>query len=140
MNTNKMSQRREEPDISGANSGNAERVMTGKTGKMLFNLIVVFGVLLPLASCVAPVTTGPNHFGIGIYNHELEQINPDVNYEKVEGVGLLLIDGRLSFGYTDHQVVSARLDGCSDRVQTPLADYAVGEEAENIGIDFIYSK
>ncbi len=114
--------------------------MTSKTGKILFSHIVAFGVLLPLTSCVTPVTTGPHHFGIGIYHQELRQINPDVNYEKVEGVGILIADGRVSLGYADYQVVYARLDGCSYRVQTPLADFAVGKEAENIGIEFLSSK
>ena len=48
LNTNKMSLRRENPDISEVASGIAEKVMAGKTGKMLFYLIAVFGVLLPL--------------------------------------------------------------------------------------------
>lgn len=107
---------------------------------VLSKAIVVFGMSLLLSSCVTPVAIGPHHFGIGIYNQELRQINPDVNYEKVAGVGILLADGRFCLGYADCQSVYAHLEGCSYCVQTPLADFAVGKEAENIGIEFLSSK
>lgn len=90
--------------------------------------------LLPLTSCV---TAGRRHFGVGIYRVDSEPLSPDVDYERIEGVGVLLADGQFSLGYVDYQWVYAQVEDRSYCVCTPLVDFAVGEEAEKIGIELI---
>ncbi|MHC4159070.1 MAG: hypothetical protein ACYSSO_08325 [Planctomycetota bacterium] len=106
----------------------------------LATAILVIGGLLQLASCATPVAVGPHHFGVGVYRVDSESVNPDVDYQQIEGVGVLVADGRLSLGYVDYQWVHARVEGRSYRARTPLVEFAVGEEAEKIGIEFLSSK
>ena len=88
------------------------------------------GICLLVLGCVTPVTIGDNHFGLGLYHDQLEILNDDVTYHRVTGLGLLAINGRLMLGFADHQGVEAQIDGRSYHIVTPLADIAVGEEAE----------
>lgn len=91
--------------------------------------------LLPLTSCV---TAGRRHFGVGVYRVDSEPLNPDVDYQQIEGIGVLIADGQLSLGYVDYQRVYAQMKDRSYYVCTPLVDFAVGEEAEKIGIELIF--
>lgn len=91
-----------------------------------------------LGSCATPITIGPDHFGIGLYQAHSCKINPDVSYRKIEGIGLLFTPGRASLGYADDELVSASLDTCSYSVSTPLVDFAVGKAAENACIEFVF--
>ncbi|MHC4471485.1 MAG: hypothetical protein ACYS99_11025 [Planctomycetota bacterium] len=53
-----------------------------------------------------------------------------VRFTRVEGVGILYADGRVSFGYAEDARVVAELTEEGYRVVTPLADIAVGAVAE----------
>jgi len=101
-------------------------------------MLLTTGFLTLLGSCSAPITIGPDHFGVGLYQAQSCKINPNVSYRKVEGIGVLFTPGRASFGYADHELVSARLDTRSYSVSTPLADFAVGKAAENAGVEFVF--
>jgi len=101
-------------------------------------MLLIAGSLTLLGSCSAPITIGPDHFGVGLYQAQYCKINPDVSYRKVEGIGLLFTPGRVSFGYAEHELVSAKLDTRSYSVSTPLADFAVGKAAENAGVEFVF--
>jgi len=92
-----------------------------------------------LTSCAGPVTIGPDRFGIGLYRTQFRAANPDVTYFSVEGIGVLFAPGRVSLGYAQDEMVSARLDNRSYSVRTPLADFAVGKAAEEAAIEFVVS-
>ena len=101
-------------------------------------LILATGALLLAGCCRTPIVVGPRHLGIGLYQVDAKSVNPDVDYYRIEGVGVLYANGRLSLGYGDHQWVHAHVDGRSYRASTPLADFAVGHEAEKAGIAFVF--
>lgn len=101
-------------------------------------MLLITGTLTLLGSCSAPITFGPDHFGVGLYQAQSRKINPEVSYRKIEGIGVLFTPGRASFGYAEYEIVSASLDKCSYSVSTPLADFAVGNAAENAGIEFVF--
>ena len=101
-------------------------------------MLLTTGLLTLVGSCCSPITIGPDHFGVGLYQAKYRKINPDVSYRKVEGIGILFTPGRASLGYAEHELVSAKLDTRSYSVSTPLANFAVGKAAENAGIEFVF--
>ncbi len=106
-------------------------VLPGATGRSLLGLVVlttfVFG-------CVTPITVGEDWFGLGLFRVESQQITDDVAYRQITGVGLLVTGTRVSLGFTDEQLVAARLDDRSYSIDTPLAQIAVGGEADRIAL------
>ena len=104
----------------------------------VFVLLLTF-LSIHLTSCAGPVTIGPDRFGIGLYRTQFREANPDVTYFSVEGIGVLFAPGRVSLGYAQDELVSAKLDNRSYSVRTPLADFAVGKAAEEAAIEFVSS-
>ncbi len=106
--------------------------------------LVVALVLVPafasvcLTSCAGPVAFGPDRFGIGLYRTQSHNINPDVTYLSIEGIGLLFTPGRVSLGYAQDDLVAGRLDNRNYLVRTPLADFAVGEAAQDAAIESVF--
>ena len=98
---------------------------------------LVLPLLVLLPSCVTPVASGPRHRAIGLFQSRSRRVRPEVEYSEVRGVGVAMIEGRLSLGYVHWRCVEAAVDRRSYRVATPLADFAVGAAAESAGLDFI---
>ncbi|UCG59379.1 MAG: hypothetical protein JSU70_07675 [Phycisphaerales bacterium] len=104
------------------------------------HLTLVLGVgLLLFAGCgTRPIVAGPCHFGVGFYQVDSKSVNPAVDHYRIQGVGALCVGRRFSLGYADHQWVHACVEGRSYRARTRLVDFAVGEEAEKAGIEFLF--
>ena len=64
-------------------------------------------------------------------------MTPAVRYFKVEGFGLIVVDNKFCLGYTDYEIAHAEVEQQSYRVKTPIADFAVGKEAENLNIGML---
>ena len=97
---------------------------------------------LTLVSCtkptsIGPLVVGPRHCGVGIYEIKDTLMTPAVRYFKVEGFGLIFVDDSLCLGYTDYEIAHAEVEQQSYRVKTPIADFAVGKEAENLNIGML---
>jgi len=104
--------------------------------RWLLALVVCW--LPALLSCAGPVAVGPDHFGIGIYSTRYRIVGPDVGYRHIEGVGAIVINRRLSLGYTDNHTVCAAVRGRSYIARTPLVTFAVGREAAKVGTEFVF--
>ena len=92
---------------------------------------------LALNGCVTPLVFGADRFGLGIYSVHDRDINEDVQYTKIEGVGVLYAGGSLRIGYSNAERVVARVEGKSYIAITPLAEFAVGEEADAFARRFV---
>jgi hypothetical protein len=101
-------------------------------------MLLAAGSFMLLGSCSAPITIGPDHLGVGLYRTESRDIHPHVDYRKVEGIGVLFTPGRTSLGYAKYEIILAALDKCGYSVHTPLADFAVGKAAEDVGVQFVF--
>jgi hypothetical protein len=101
-------------------------------------MLLAAGSFMLLGSCSAPITIGPDHLGVGLYRTESQDIHPHVNHRKVEGIGVLFTPGRTSLGYAKYEIILAALDKCGYSVHTPLADFAVGKAAEDVGVQFVF--
>ncbi len=94
-------------------------------------------VVVALNGCVTPLVLGADRFGLGLYSVDDRDINEDVQYTKIEGVGVLYAGGSLRIGYSNTERVVARLDAKSYGAITPLAAFAVGEEANALVRQFV---
>lgn len=94
-------------------------------------------VVVALNGCVTPLVLGADRFGLGLYLVDDRDINEDVQYTKIEGVGVLYAGGSLRIGYSRAERVVARLDAKSYVAITPLAKLAVGEEANALALHFV---
>lgn len=94
-------------------------------------------VVVALNGCVTPLVLGADRFGLGLYSVDDRDINEDVQYTKLEGVGVLYAGGSFRIGYSRAERVVARLDAKSYVAITPLAKIAVGEEANALARQFV---
>ena len=94
-------------------------------------------VVVALNGCVTPLVLGADRFGLGLYSVDDRDINEDVQYTKIEGVGVLYAGGSFRIGYSRTERVVARLDAKSYVAITPLAKIAVGEEANALARQFV---
>ena len=94
-------------------------------------------VVLALNGCVTPLVLGADRFGLGLFSVDDRDINEDVQYTKIEGVGVLYAGGSLRIGYSNAERVVARLEAKSYGAITPLATIAVGEEANALARRFV---
>ncbi len=94
-------------------------------------------VVVALSGCVTPLVLGADRFGLGLYSVDDRDINEDVQYTKIEGVGVLYAGGSLRIGYSNAERVVARLEAKSYGAITPLADFAVGDEANALTRHFV---
>jgi hypothetical protein len=100
-------------------------------------LFLVVPVPLLVSSCASPVTWSSRHFGAGAFIIDARVIAPGVKYLGVRGVGVVVIDNRLCIGAVDSRCVQAEVQGRSYAVQSPLAEFAVGAEAEKSAYEFL---
>ena len=99
---------------------------------------LLLGVVVgALNGCVTPLVLGADRFGLGLYSIDDRDINENVQYTKIEGVGVLYAGGSLRIGYSNTERVVARLESKSYGAITPLADFAVGEEADALARQFV---
>lgn len=94
-------------------------------------------VVVALSGCVTPLVLGAGRFGLGLYSVDDRDINEDVQYTKIEGVGVLYAGGSLRIGYSNAERVVARLDTKSYVAITPLAKIVVGEDANALARQFV---
>ena len=94
-------------------------------------------VVVALNGCVTPLVLGADRFGIGLYSVDDREINEDVQYTKIEGVGVLFAGGSFRIGYSNVDGVVARLEAKSYGAITPLARVAVGQEANALARQFV---
>ncbi len=94
-------------------------------------------VVFALNGCVTPLVLGADRFGLGLYSVDDRDVNEDVQYTKIEGVGVLYAGGSLRIGYSNAERVVARLQAKSYGAITPLATIAVGEEANALARRFV---
>lgn len=97
-------------------------------------------LLLLVSSCASPVTWSSRHFGAGAFLIDARVIAPGVKYLGVRGIGVVVIDHRLCVGVVDSRCVQAEVQGRSYAVQSPLAEFAVGAEAEKSAYEFLKDK
>ena len=86
---------------------------------------------------IGPLVAGPRHCGVGIYEIKDTLMTPAVRYFKVEGFGLIVVDNKLCLGYTDYEIAHAEVEQQSYRLKTPIADFAIGKEAEDLNIGML---
>jgi len=98
-------------------------------------LLCILEMTIALPGCGTPITISDDHFGLGFFRLQRENLNEHVQYRHIEGLGLLLIDGRVILGYANLKRVLANLNGSSFHVTTPLGEIAVGAEAERLALD-----
>ncbi len=84
--------------------------------------------------CATPIAVGEDWFGLGLFRVDNQQLTDDVAYRQITGVGLLVTGQRVALGFTDERSVTARLDDRSYSIDTPLAQIAVGGEADRIAL------
>ncbi|MEE8154202.1 MAG: hypothetical protein V3T53_04475 [Phycisphaerales bacterium] len=94
-------------------------------------------VVVALNGYVTPLVLGADRFGLGLYSVDDREINEDVQYTKIEGVGVLFARGSFRIGYSNAERVVARLEAKSYGTITPLAEIAVGEEANALVRQFV---
>ena len=83
---------------------------------------------------LTPVTFGPDHMALGLFAVTDEPLHPAVRHTRITGLGLLVIDDRISLGIIDCDRVIGRLEGESYLVETSLGTLAVGEAAEQAAL------
>ncbi len=99
--------------------------------------LLLCAVVVALNGCVTPFVLGADRFGLGLYSVDDRDINEDVQYTKIEGVGVLYAGGSLRIGYSHAERVVARLDAKSYSAITSLAEFSVGEEANALARQFV---
>lgn len=107
---------------------------TSKRSNCILLLCVVIGAL---NGCVTPLVLGTDRFGLGLYSVDVRDINEDVQYTKIKGIGILYAGGSLKVGLSTTERVVAQLEAKSYCATTPLAKIAVGEEANALARQFV---
>lgn len=107
---------------------------TSKRSNCNLLLCIVIGAL---NGCVTPIVLGADRFGIGLYSVDDRDVNEDVQYMKIKGIGILYEGGLLKIGYSKVERVVAQLEAKSYDAITPLARITVGDEANALARQFV---
>jgi len=123
-------------DKKSLNRYRSQKSATLSAGAAFQRLVICLflGVMaLSASGCGRFITFGQDHFGVGWYAVEQEEYGNHLQYKKIEGVGLLAVNNQVSLGYTKHRAVTGEIDDDSSYyVITPIAEVAVGREAERL--------